>query len=88
MPYRYPNYRSRYNQHQIKEKNKHCSSYRQTKYNLENEQKQHQKLLWKPKLKSSVRAVDHQTISMKVDLGWIGSKKYNTLVQQSEDYTA
>ena len=74
MPYRHPNHRSRYNQHQIKAENKHRSSYRQT-YNLENEQKQHQQLLWKPKLRSYVRAIDHQTIPMKVDLGWITSQK-------------
>ena len=30
MPYRHPNHRSRYNQHQIKAENKHCSSYTQT----------------------------------------------------------
>ena len=54
MPYRHPNHRSRYNQHQIKVENKHRSSYRQTNYNLENEQKQHRQLLWKTKLRSSV----------------------------------
>ena len=41
MPYRHPNHISRYNQHQIKAENKYRSSYRQTNYNLENEQKQH-----------------------------------------------
>ena len=75
IPYRHPNHRSRYNQHQHKEENKHSSSYRQTNYNLENKQKQHRQLLWKPKLRSFVRAVDHQTIPMKVDLGWITSQK-------------
>ena len=59
MPYRHPNHRSRYNQHQIKAENQHHSYYRQTNYNLENEQKQHQQLLWKPKLRSSIREVDH-----------------------------
>ena len=75
MPYCHPNHRSRYNQHQIKLENKHRSSHRQTNYNLENEQKQHRKLLWNAKLRSYVRAVDHQTIPMKVDLGWITSQK-------------
>ena len=75
IPYRQPNHRIRYNQHQIKAENKHRSSYRKTNYNLENEQKQHQKLLWKPKLRCSIRVVDHQTIPMKVDLGWITSQK-------------
>ena len=75
MPYHHPNHISRYNQHQIKAENNHRSSYRKTNYNLENEQKQHRQLLWKPKLRSSVRADDHQTIPMKVDLGWITSPK-------------
>ena len=80
MPYRHPNHISRYNQHQIKEENKYRSCYRQTNYNLENEQKQHQQLLWKPKLRSSVRADDHQTIPMTVDLGWITSQKMKHII--------
>ena len=43
-PYCHPNHIIRYNQHQIKAENEHRSSYRQTNYNLKNEQKQHRQI--------------------------------------------
>ena len=46
------------------EENKQCSSYQQIKYHTENERRQNQQL----------GTINHQTISMKVDLGWITPK--------------
>ena len=52
IPYRHPNYKFFYDQHQIQEENKKCSSYIQTNYNIEKEQRQYRQLLWKPKMRN------------------------------------
>ena len=75
MPYRQPNYKSCYEQHQSQEENKKCSSYIQTNYNIEKERRQYRQLLWKPKMRSSIQLVDRQIVLMKVDLGWITPQK-------------
>ena len=57
MPYRQPNYKICYEQHQSQEENKKCSSYIQTSYNIEKEQRQYRQLLWKPKMRSYIRLI-------------------------------
>ena len=75
MPYCHLNYKSCYDLHQSQEENKKCSSYIQTSYNIEKEQRQYWQLFWNPKMRSSIRLIDHQTLPMKVDLGWITPQK-------------
>jgi hypothetical protein len=65
MPYRHPNHKSHYDQRLGEEENKQCSSYQQIKYHTEKERRQNQQL----------GTIDHQTIPMKVDLGWITPQK-------------
>ena len=71
IPYRHPNHKNRKGQDESKQ----YSTYKPTNYNLEKERRQNQQLLWKPKMRNSIQTVDHQTIPMKVDLGWTTSQK-------------
>ena len=75
VPYRHPNHKSRYDQQQGQEESKQCSSYQQLNYNIEKERRQNRQLLWKPKIRNPIQKINHQTIPMKVDLGWITSRK-------------
>jgi hypothetical protein len=74
VPYCHPNHKSRYDQQQGQEQYKQCSSYQQLNYNIEKERRQNRQLVWKPKMRNPIRTINHQTIPMKVDLGWITSK--------------
>jgi hypothetical protein len=65
MPYHHPNHKSPSDQRLRKEENKQSSSYKQIKYHTEKERRQNQQL----------GTINHQTISMKVDLGWITPQK-------------
>jgi hypothetical protein len=65
MPYHHPNHKSPSDQRLRKEENKQCSSYQQIKYHTEKERRQNQQL----------GTINHQTIPMKVDLGWITPQK-------------
>jgi hypothetical protein len=75
VPYHHPNHKSCYNQQQGQEEYKQCSYYQQLNYNIEKERRKNRQLLWKPKIRNPIRTINHQTIPMKVDLGWITSKK-------------
>jgi hypothetical protein len=75
VPYFHPNHKIRYNQQQGQEESKQCSSYQQLNYNIEKERRQNQQLLWKPKIRNHILTINHQTVPMKLDLGWITSKK-------------
>jgi ribosomal protein S27AE len=75
MPYRHPNHKSHYDQRLGEEENKQCSSYQQINYHTEKEQRQNQQLVGKLKMRIPIRTIDHQTIPMKVDLGWITPQK-------------
>jgi hypothetical protein len=61
MPYNHPNHKSPSNQQLRKEENKQCSSYKQIKHHTEKERRQNQQL----------GTINHPTIPIKVDLGWI-----------------
>ena len=65
MPYDHPNHKSPSDQRLGKEENKQCSSYQQIKYHTEKERRRNQQL----------GTINHQTIPMKVDLGWISPQK-------------
>ena len=75
VPYFHPNHKIRYNQQQGQEESKQCSSYQQLNYNFEKERRKNRQLLWKPKMRSPIRTIDHQKIPMKVDLGWVTPQK-------------
>jgi hypothetical protein len=65
MPYYHPNHKSPSDQRLGKAEDKQCSSYQQIKYHTEKERRQNQQL----------GTMNHQTIPMKVDLGWITPQK-------------
>jgi hypothetical protein len=69
MPYHHPNHKSHYDQRLGEEENKQCSSYQQIKYHTEKKRRQNQQL----------GTINHQTIPMKVDLGWITPQKMQHL---------
>jgi hypothetical protein len=65
MPYHHPTHKSPSDQRLGKEENKQCSSSQQIKHNTEKERRQNQQL----------GTINHPTIPMKVDLGWITPQK-------------
>jgi hypothetical protein len=75
MPYHHPNHKSHDDQRLGKEENKQRSSYQQINYHTEKERRQNQQLVGKLKMRIPIRTIDHQTIPMKVDLGWITPHK-------------
>ena len=74
MPYCHPNHKSRYGKRQYQKLYKHHSSYRQTNYKFIKEERQNRQLVWKPKIRSSIKIVDQQKVPVKINLGWIDSQ--------------
>jgi hypothetical protein len=74
VPYHHPNHKTHYDQRQGQGEYKQCS-YRQLNYNIEKKTKTKSTTCMEAKTRNHIRAINHQTVPMKVDLGWITPQK-------------